>query len=103
MNLIHKLRCAIDEPYRIRVGFGLSPIRNNREMRALIQFCKDQLKEEHIQKYNPKIKWVYEVTIAMWENGNARDILFNKEFNPDDHDYMDIYYFIAEHCGYYWS
>ena len=103
MNLIHKLRYAIDEPYRIRHGFGLSPIRNNREMRALVQFCKDELKEEHIQKYNPRKKWVFEVTIAMWENGEVRDILFNKEFNSDEVDYYSIYSFINDNIGCYWS
>lgn len=103
MSLYRKIMSSISETYRIRNGYGLSPIRNERELKALVDFCESQLKEEHIQKYNDKERWVFEVTIAMYCSGEVRDILFNKKFNPKDWDYTDIYSFIEDHIGYYWS
>ena len=103
MKIYHKIMSKISESYRIKNGFGLSPIRNKRELKALIKFCENQLKEEHIQKYNPKKKWVFEVTIAMYYSDNVRDILFNNYFNPEEYDYIDIYSFIEDNLNDYWS
>jgi len=74
------------EAYRIRNGWGLSPLRNKRELKALIEFCKEQLKEEHIQKYNPDKKLVFETTIKMYELGNS-----------------NFYYYVNDNVGHYWS
>lgn len=103
MNLYRKIMSIISEPYRIKNGYGLRAVRNERELKALIKFCKNELKEEHIQKYDLKRKWIYEVTIAMYENGNVRDLLFNKEFNSDDFDYLSINEFINNYADWYWS
>ena len=85
MRIIHKIRCKIDEPYRIRIGFGLSPIRNKRELKALIAFCKEELKYKPSMKLNPERKKVYEETISAYEN-----------------DYW-VHDYIREHVGWYWN
>lgn len=86
MNLLHKLRFRFSEPYRIRIGCGLSPIRNKREMKALIAFCKEQLVEEHMQKYNTKKRDIFKETIRLYD---AKDI--------------ELYCYIDDHIGWYWS
>jgi len=85
MSIIHKLKFRFSEPYRIKIGCGLSPIRNQREMRALIEFCREQLKEDHIKLNLAKMD-VLEETIRLYE---ANDSM--------------IYYYINEHVEYYWS
>lgn len=86
MRLIHRIRCAIDEPYRIRMGFGLSPLRNKREERALIAFCKEELKDTEHMDLNSDKKYVFQSTVGFYEaNG-----------------YIDRY-FVDDHVGYYWS
>lgn len=104
MKIIRRILASCSETYRIRNGFGLSPIRNERELKALIKFCKSQVKDWHdYNLYPSKHKWVALVTIRMYERGNVSDILFIKKFNPDGQDYMSIYDFIEDHVGYYWS
>lgn len=83
--MYRKLRYRFDEPFRIRRGVGLSPIRNKREEKALIEFCREQLKEEHIG-LNPKRKEIYETTVSHYE-----------EYGFIDSVYVD------DHIGWYWS
>lgn len=83
--MFHKLRSKISEPYRIKVGFGLSPIRNKRELKALMYFCKEQLKEEHIQRDTFK-KNILENTIKLYETNDS-----------------NIVFYISDNCGVYWS
>jgi len=85
MRIIHRLKCRFSEPYRIKVGFGLSPLRNNREMKALIEFCREELREDHIQLNLAKMD-IYEETIRMYES-----------------DDLGLTYYIDDHCGWYWS
>lgn len=85
MRLIHKLRCQFDEPYRIRMGFGLSPIRNNRELKALIRFCEHELQEEHM-KLNPALEDVLGETVRLYR-ANSSEL----------HDYIN------RHVEWYWS
>lgn len=76
------------EAYRIRHGWGLRPIRNKRELKALIDFCRQELKEPQYQKNYPenkKAKEVYETTIELYEiNTNA------------------LTYYIIDNARYYW-
>ena len=87
MNLLHKLKYRFSEPYRIRIGCGLSPIRNKREMKALIDFCKNTLEEEYMQKYNTKKRNILKKTIILYDNK----------------DYVALYQYVDDHLGWYWS
>lgn len=86
MRLIHRIRCAIDEPYRIRTGFGLSPIRNKREEKALIDFCVEELKDTKHMNLNPDKRDVYKSTVVFYKDNGCID-----------------HYFVNENCGWYWS
>lgn len=86
MSLLHRLRCSIDEPYRIRNGFGLSPIRNKREEKALIDFCRRQLEDELHMSYNRERKGIYEETISHYRTYGCIDGAY-----------------VEEHSGWYWS
>lgn len=83
---IHRLRCKFDEPYRIRIGVGLSPIRNQRELKALIAFCEEALKDKKHMRLNPERRDIYEQTVRLY-----------KEDDPH------FIYFVSSNCGWYWS
>ncbi len=95
MNLVHRLRAKYSEPYRIRNGYGLSPIRNKRELRALVAFCEEQLKEEYM-KLNPDRREVFELTVKL-ANPDCFYVYYKQE------KYINIYRFIEDRCGWYWS
>lgn len=104
MSRLHALRARLSEPYRIRHGYGLSPIRNKRELRALYDFCKRELAER--REFNVpygKRDWVFTVTVAMYEREDVLTPLMDKRFNPEQRDYVTIYDFIEDHVGWYWS
>ena len=84
--MLRKLRSRYDEAYRIENGWGLSPVRSERELRALIRFCEAQLKEEHIQKYNPTKRNVLKETVRLYHSNDRK-----------------LYDYINENIGYYWS
>ena len=77
MNLIHKLRGKYDESYRILHGWGLSPIRNNRELKALIEFCYKELeRDDEITER----KEVFQATIDFY---NTDSIHLNEYINDN--------------------
>ena len=84
MNIIYKLRCRFSEPFRIRHGWGLRAIRTDKEMRALLAFCTEELKDTEHMNLNPKRKEVYEITIAL-----QNDVMVDE--------------WIEDHIGWYWS
>lgn len=88
MSIIYKLRHKYDEPFRIRKGYGLSPIRNGRELKALIDFCEAELKEGYM-KLNLAKQDVLTETIRLYRGS--------------DLDQMHLHHYIDEHVGYYWS
>lgn len=97
-NIMHKIKCKISEPYRIRVGFGLSPIRSKRELKALFEFCKAQLKEDYIE-LNPVTKKIFEQTVYLY---NKQVVNNDWSTHSDTHD-DNIYSYIEDNCGWYWS
>lgn len=97
MNIIYRLRSKYDEAYRIRHGWGLSPIRNKREMKALVQFCKSELNEPYMP-HNPYKKQLFEATIALAE-GKLEDLPL--EFKK--REYINISEIIREYTDWYWS
>lgn len=100
-RFIRGLRYKFDEPYRIRHGFGLSPIRNQRELKALIAFCEHELTEEYI-KNNEELKRVYEFTIKLYKAPLEFLPLYFKE-NNRLMPYVSVSQFIRDHANYYWS
>lgn len=94
MSLIYKLRNKFDEAYRIRHGFGLSPIRSKRELRALIAFCKNELD----QGYESSFLDTYRETLRLYEIAQKA----NKLDEPHMH-WADLYKYIEMHTAEYWS
>jgi hypothetical protein len=84
--MLDRLRGKYSEPYRIRNGWGLSPIRNKREETALIDFCKEQLKDRSYMKLNPERKEIYQTTVK-----------FYKKYGCIDSRY------VRDHTSWYWS
>ena len=98
MNLIHKLRCAIDEPYRIRHGFGLSVLRSNRELRALIDFCRSTLKEYREAKFTSSFMKTWAKTIKLYEDMEDCSDLSDKFLAE-----LELERYIDNHFKEYWS
>ena len=87
MGLMRRFKGRYCEPYRIRMGYGLSPIRNQRELKALVEFCREELKERYYEDgLNKEKKLVLINTIALYEENDSR-----------------LYYHILNNAGYYWS
>ena len=86
MNLIHKLRGKYDESYRILHGWGLSPIRNNRELKALIEFCHKELERDKETRLYPKRKEIFLVTIDLYNT-----------------DSMHLNEYINDNIDWYWN
>lgn len=104
MKLLHKLKYRFSESYRIKIGCGLSPIRSDREYEAVIEFCKEQLKDKKHMKLNPDRKRIYETTVKLdknWKKG-VGDIIKFTEPTPE-RLYNDPFDFIEDHAGWYWS
>lgn len=66
-NWIHRFRYKFSEAYRIEIGVGLSPIRNERELKALIKFCRNEIKDREHMKLNPARDELYKATIKLYE------------------------------------
>lgn len=98
MRLIHSIRCEFDEAYRIQTGFGLSPIRDKRELKALIKFCKYELNELEIYNLGSSFKEVWQQTIELYNEAKLADATGepHNKFNKLNH-------YIIEHAGCYWS
>ena len=104
MNLLHKLKVRYSEAYRIRIGCGLSPIRNKRELKALVKFCKYELKEPSMA-LNPYRKRLFEATIDLADI-DGRLVELPLEFtleNGKKREYINVSEIIDEHTGWYWS
>lgn len=86
------------EPFRIENGFGLSPIRNQRELKALIRFCKRELKEDYME-LNPDKKHVLETTVRLYNEQMINNDWSSYVKNMRNH----IGYYIEDHISYYWS
>jgi hypothetical protein len=84
--MFYKLRSKHSELYRIRNGFGLRAIRNDRELKALIDFCKKELRDTEHMKLNPNMADVYSETVRLYESDN-----------------IDLFQYIEDHVGWYWS
>lgn len=99
-RIIHRIRYKLSESYRIERGRGLMPIRNDKELKALIAFCRRYLKEEHA-KLNPERCQIYELTIAFYEDraeiGQKVDIAGHIIYPCYIHDVIN------EFCGWYWD
>ncbi len=104
MNVIDQIKYKFSESFRIRIGCGLSAIRNDREYRALIEFCKEQLLDKEHMRLNPDRKRVYEMTVKLDKNleKDKAEIIKWKVPTPQ-RIYDDPYDFIDDHVGWYWS
>ena len=85
-NIVYRIRTRFSEPYRIRMGWGLRAIRTDKEMRALLAFCTEELKDTEHMNLNPKRKEVYKTTVKLIKE----DSILQDEY-------------IEEHIGWYWS
>jgi hypothetical protein len=83
--LIHRIRAKFSPSYRIRHGYGLEVLRNEREVKALYEFCKNELESRLF--LDPKCKEIYQTTVDLYGDGS----------NNDFYDYVE------KHVGWYWN
>jgi hypothetical protein len=108
MNILHKIKYRFFESYRIKIGVGLSPLRNENEYKALLEFCRNELKDTENMKLNPERKRIYETTLLLdrewnrkWDDNSVPFV----EFKPVGRTkrYCDPMDFIQDHVGWYWN
>jgi hypothetical protein len=95
MSLKHRILSKISASYRIKNGWGLSPIRNNRELKALIWFCENELKDKEHMRLNPGRKLVYKNTIKLAKGEHV------KKYRTQSH--YTLYEYIDEKVDWYWN
>lgn len=93
------------EWWRIKQGYGLSPIRSDREMKALLEFCTNELKDTEHMELNPDRKRVYETTIQLYNNWVVKGEFIPIKFKPvkQTKEYFDPHHFVEDHVGWYWN
>ena len=105
MKLYRKFMSRFSEPYRIRNGWGLSPIRNKRELKALVKFCEDYL-HKTLRRGNPGLSLemfeIYTNTIKLGK-GTVSTIQCHHCDRGDDNTlvYYNVYDYIKCHCEWY--
>ena len=102
MSLLHRIKYKFSEPYRIRIGVGLSPLRNEREYNALIEFCKKELARSESLRYNRTRKKVYEATIKLHELETPEGFWFKLPYCRKMY-YNNVNEFINDHVSWYWD
>ena len=103
MSLKHKILARISEPYRIRNGWGLSPIRNKRELKALIKFCEEQLEDKKLMRLNLHLEELYSLTVKIYyEYPKLTDGML-EVYKYNGRRYYDVYTLIKDNARYYWS
>lgn len=93
------------EWWRIKQGYGLSPIRTDREMKALLDFCRNELKDAKHMKLNPDRKRIYETTIKLYEQWVTNVEYEPIKFKPVKklNSYYEPHSFISDHCDWFWN
>ena len=108
-KIIYKIKCYLSYAYRIKRGWGLSATRNDRELKAVYEFCKMELKNsENIDAEENSIrKNIYEMTVLLYEQGQSNDPkVFTKlhKFKiPQQGSYNNVEDFINSCVGWYWN
>lgn len=127
-NIVHRIKYKLSEAYRISVGVGLTAIRSEREMSALVKFCKCYLSDKEHAKLNPDRAELYRATIKLWEyehddhhskltirkDGSVKVVgvryvkLKSKHLNAGSalrrkQGYGNIHELIDDHVGWYWN
>lgn len=92
-NIIYQFRSKYSEPYRIKKGYGLSPIRNKRELKSLIKFCKDNI------KYYEKAGFAVSNNLEVWKE----TVKLYENYKLSKYKLSELYDYIDLHCGEYWS
>jgi hypothetical protein len=106
-NIIHRIKYTLSYAYRIERGWGLDAIRSDKELEAVIKFCKNELLDTEYMELNPERKRVYEMTILLYEQSLSSDReVYAKlhDFEPvKKSSYNDVEDFITDHVGWYWN
>jgi len=109
-NPVRRFKYKFSEPYRIRVGVGLSPLRNKREYNALIKFCEEELKDKSHMKLNPERRELFKLTLKLHKQAlSDKKSVYTKIHKlqmPTDkipRSYNDVHTLIEDNMGWYWN
>lgn len=107
-DFVHRLRYRFSYSYRVQVGAGVEVVRSKAELKAIIAFCRSELKNKKRMRLNPERTRVYEMTIKLYEQhqGDDKEVYAKiHEFQPVKQPtrYNDHMEFIEDHVGWYWN
>ena len=92
-KLIYRLRCKFSFAYRLRNGWGLPVIRNDREMKALIDFCRRESMEYRKAGFDKSSH------VPIWEE----TVRLYDKYQAVGWDYNELEDYIGQHVDFYWS
>ena len=104
MKLIRRILANTSESYRVRNGYGVSFLNSKRSRNALIEFCREELKDERHMDLNPRRKQVYSDTIRLWETDDIGLLPVEEWPKGDDgRSYYSWRSYVRDHLGWYWN
>lgn len=110
MKLINKIHYHLSASWRIRRGYGLEPIRNLREARALYEFCIQELAFRD-QTADKNKTTVLMNTCTLYQQLDSltpdMEVICTcprcKGVNKKGMHYNNFYDYVEDHCGWYWN
>ena len=93
MSIIRRLKSRYSYTYRLRNGWGIQVIRNEREMKALIEFCDEEFKEYQRAGFtDSQHALIWRETVKLY-----------KKWKKNGTGYAELEDYIENHVGCYWS
>lgn len=104
MKWIRRILARTSESYRVRNGYGISFLNSKRSRKALIEFCREELKDDRRMDLNPRRKQVYSDTIRLWENDDIGSLPIEEWPKGDNGEpYYSCGMYVRDHLRWYWN
>ena len=107
MKVIRRLKYRFSNVYRIKIGVGLSAIRSEKEYRAVLAFCRNELASEVTMRLNPERSKVYKFTLLLADDYDANQGFTLRKFKGHNDkialSYSNPYEFIEAQADWYWN
>jgi hypothetical protein len=109
MSVVRRLCSHFSGTYRIRHGYGVYPIRNKREAKALYQFCRQELKDWDDERchLNPRRYEIYAHYIRLYrwafEDKGDDEYFTGKAVKKFGISAISVYDFARQYAGWFWS
>lgn len=106
-DIIHRIKYKFSYAYRTRCGHGISVIRSEKDLKAIVDFCRQELEDKEMMDLNPDRKKIYEMTVKLYEQNQSDEREVYTKLHPftsvHQEQYNDVEDFIDDHVRWYWN